>query len=92
MDILLTIIGILGLGALLIAVWVFASAAKRYVSGESMQNEMQAMESDFSPYRHWADRGDDRRRNKDPIVFPITINGEYIAEDRRVSPDRRRAA
>jgi len=92
MDVLLTIIGILGLGALLIAAWVFASAAKRYISGESLQREIQAMESDLTPYRRWTEREEDRRRNDQAVEFPLTLNGVVVEEDRRGKPDRRRAA
>lgn len=92
MDVVLTIIGILGLGALAIAVWVFAAAAKRYVTGEDIREEMQALQSDLSPFRHWVDRADDDRRQKTPPnVFPITVNGKVIREDRRKG-NRRRSA
>lgn len=92
MDALLTVIGILGLGALLIAVWVFASAAKRYVTGEDVRAEMEALQSDLSPYRQWVDREPKDRRKTPANVFPITVNGVTIREDRRRNPDRRRAA
>ena len=93
MDTLLTIIAILGLGALVISAYVFISAAKRYVTGEDLNAEIKAMESDLSPYRHWVDRADsDRRKNTQPVLFPISVNGELVTEDRRVNPDRRRAA
>jgi len=39
MDVILSIIGVLGLGALLIAAWVFVSAAKRNVNGEHIHDE-----------------------------------------------------
>ncbi|WOJ95080.1 hypothetical protein R0135_07880 [Congregibacter variabilis] len=93
MDVLINIIGFLGLGALIIAAWVFASSAKRYITGEDLQDEMKAMESDLSPYRHWKDRSDSDRRKQDPAnVFPLIINGMEIKEDRRVHRDRRHAA
>ncbi|EED33979.1 hypothetical protein NOR53_801 [gamma proteobacterium NOR5-3] len=93
MDVVLNIIGILGLGALIIAAWVFASAAKRYVTGQDLKEEMEAMESDLSPYRHWKDRsGSDRRKNDRSSFFPLVINGIKIEHDRRVRSDRRRLA
>ncbi|MFT4768948.1 MAG: hypothetical protein ACI8RN_002088 [Glaciecola sp.] len=93
MDVLLNIIGILGLGALLIAAWVFASAAKRYVTGQDLQEEMEAMESDLSPYRHWKDRSEnDRRKQNLSSFFPVTIDGLEIKEDRRAHHDRRHVA
>jgi hypothetical protein len=93
MDIILTVIGILGLGALLIAAWVFASAAKRYVTGEDLREEMEALQSDLSPYRHWVERErTDRRQRPPPNVFPITIKGTQIQHDRRRTNDRRQVA
>ncbi len=92
METLLIIIAILGIGALLIALYVFTMAAKRYVTGEDLRAEMRALESDLSPYRHWVDRDhSDRRRNPAPVVFPISVNGVVIREDRRRG-DRRRVA
>ena len=92
MDTLLSVIGLLGLGALIISAYIFASAAKRYVSGESLQAEMDAMDSDLSPYRHWADRSkNDRRKNSEEVEFPLAVNGKVIEFDRRKG-DRRRAA
>lgn len=94
MDTLLTIIGVLGLGALAIATWVFAAAARRYVTGEDLQDELDALQSDLSPYsRPWVPRGEkDRRQTAKVYSFPTTINGEYVAEDRRRIPDRRTRA
>lgn len=93
MDVLLNIVGFLGLGALIIAAWVFGSAAKRYITGEDLKEEMEAMESDLSPYRHWKDRsGSDRRKKDRTSIFPLNINGMEIKEDRRVHQDRRHFA
>ena len=92
MDTFLTIIGVLGLGALVIAAYVFANAAKRYVNGDTLRSEMEAMESDPSPYRHWEERAPrDRRQNSEPVQFPLNVNGVVIEFDRRKG-DRRRAA
>lgn len=92
MDIFLTIIGVLGLGALVIAAYVFANAAKRYVNGDTLRSEMEAMESDLSPYRHWEERATrDRRQSSEPAQFPLNVNGVVIEFDRRKG-DRRRAA
>jgi len=94
MDVLLTILAVLGGGALIIAAWVFAAAARRYVSGDEEREEREALESDLSPYRrNWVSRSSsDRRRNPSPSIFPITVNGVRIERDRRMNRDRRRAA
>ena len=90
MELLLTTIGFLGLGALVIAAWVFVSAARRYVSGEERNAENEALDSDLSPYRDWASRdGDDRRQQRQPVDFPVIIVGERIDQERRRIADRR---
>lgn len=85
---------VLGLGAALIAVWVFAASAKRYITGEDLREEMQAMQSDLSPYRHWVDRAErDRRQSESEgeiaCRFPRTIDGVMVRKDRRKSNERR---
>ncbi|MEM1142054.1 MAG: hypothetical protein AAGI88_05660 [Pseudomonadota bacterium] len=82
MDAVLTGISILGLGALLISVYVFAAAARRFVSGSATYEPGQRI--------HHAPRSlTDRRQNTRPVVFPITINGELIDAERRSGIDRR---
>ncbi|MEM6484797.1 MAG: hypothetical protein AAF662_07440 [Pseudomonadota bacterium] len=97
MDTLLTIIGILGVGALLISVWVFLSAARRYVSDSELDAEFAASEDlavpDDLSHRHYNPRSpDDRRKNDNVVTFPATINGVFVERDRRHLPDRRRSA
>ena len=94
MNILLTVIGILGLGALLISTWIFAAAARRYVTGESRREKRAALDSDLSPYRRpWIERSPQDRRSSDaPVSFPLQIDDLRIEVDRRMNPDRRRAA
>lgn len=94
MTAILTVLAVLGGGSLLIATWVFAGAARRYVTGEDLRDEYKALQSDLSPYRrNWVTRADaDRRRGPSPTIFPITVNGVRIDKDRRVNPDRRRIA
>jgi hypothetical protein len=90
METLLAVIGILGLGALLIATWVFVSAARRYVTGEEANARSEALTSDLSPYRNWTSRDrSDRRVARETPDFPIIIDGVVISRDRRVRPDRR---
>lgn len=104
MDTLLAVIAFLGLGALLIAAFVFASAARRYVGGTSAHEqtlEQQEVEVDSQGYREaaapdpprrrrWNRRSSyDRRRNTGPVSFPIMIDGQLIAADRRRGERRR---
>lgn len=88
MNMVLTIIAVLGLGALLISVVIFTMAARRYVSDNDREPLGLVRDSgrDYRP----RDR-EDRRQTPNPAVFPITINGELIPDDRRQLPDRRQA-
>lgn len=83
MDAILTLVGVLGLGALIISVYIFAVAARRFVTDDNAE--------DLVRRDDWVERSqEDRRQNARPVIFPITINGELITEDRRQSGDRRR--
>ena len=86
MNTVLTIIAVLGLGALLISVVIFTMAARRYVSDDD-EKPLGLVADSGRDYRP-RDRGD-RRQSTPAALFPITINGELIAEDRRQRPDRR---
>tara|TARA_R110002110_G_scaffold76898_1_gene202278 strand:- start:20429 stop:20704 length:276 start_codon:yes stop_codon:yes gene_type:complete len=88
MNMVLTIIAVLGLGALLISVVIFTMAARRYVSDDDHESLGLVSDSgrDYRPRNR-----DDRRQAPPPALFPITINGELIPEDRRQLPDRRQA-
>jgi len=88
-DTLLVLIGVLGLGALVIAAYVFASAARRYVTGQTANDMAKAHASDLSPYRARTARSGDRRRNTEPVVFPLVIDGELVPRDRRRGERRR---
>lgn len=94
MDALLTLVGVLATGALVIAACVFVGAARRYVTGDARSAEREALESDLSPYRRsWVERSQqDRRRFPAPAAFPMHLEGVRIEHDRRMNPDRRRAA
>ncbi|MHA7816415.1 MAG: hypothetical protein ACX93N_08065 [Pseudohaliea sp.] len=76
MDTILTLVSVLGLGALIISVYIFAVAARRFVTEDDYGSEASRDE--------WVERsGRDRRQNTGPVLFPITVNGELITEDRR---------
>ena len=94
MDVVLAVIAVLGLGALLISVYVFAAAARRYVTGESRREKRAALDSDLSPYRRsWVERSPhDRRDESRAVEFPLELGDLRIEVDRRMNPDRRRAA
>jgi hypothetical protein len=89
MDVVLVILGVLGFGAIVIAAYVFTVAARNYVSEDDLSG-------DRPPGRETTDRFVQRqpgdRRRGIPVTFPITVKGVRIARDRRVRPDRRRAA
>jgi len=85
MDVVLIILGVLGLGAIVISAYVFTVAARNYVSDDHNHQQPAAGATGLvkrSPV--------DRRSNR-PIQFPLSVNGELIPEDRRQQPDRRRA-
>lgn len=94
MDIFLTVIGVLGIGALLIAAAVFIAAARRYVSGDEHREKENALASDLSPYRRsWVERSNcERRRQQSADSFPLHIDNMLIEHDRRMNTDRRHAA
>ncbi len=89
MDVILIILGILGFGAIVIAAYVFTFAARTYVSAE---DNLQRKNHAATTNKPFVERSPRDRRSEDPAQFPLTVNGEVIAEDRRRQPDRRKAA
>ena len=89
MDIVLIILGILGLGAIVISAYVFAAAARKYVSHNHDENT-----KTYAPpsKAHFIQRRPTDRRSNKPIAFPLTVNSVVIQQDRRHQPDRRLAA
>lgn len=83
MDVILATLGFLGVGAILVATYVFVVAARNYVSEEpvalrgSAENPM-------------VDRFAGDRRCGQPVTFPLMVNSILIEKDRRILPDRRR--
>lgn len=86
MDVLLLILGILGVGAMLISAYVFMVAARNYVS----EDEAEQRDRDGN-FRRVTRSGQDRRSGAS-VSFPLMVNGILVEHDRRVSGDRRRAA
>jgi hypothetical protein len=86
MDVVLIILGILGLGAIIISAYVFTVAARNYVSAEESARRGQRSE------RQFLERSPVDRRSGKPVEFPLTVNGVLVPKDRRRRPDRRNVA
>jgi len=90
MDVVLIILGVLGLGAIIIAAYVFTVAARNYVSNEHKHH---AKDTPFSPTtRQRTLRSPTDRRSGRPVVFPLNVNGVLVPQERRHLPERRQAA
>ena len=89
MDVVLIILGILGFGAILISAYIFTVAARNYVSDDDKNYARRGLGTmaDGKIKRSPSDR-----RSGQPVTFPLTVNGALIAQDRRLIPERRRAA
>jgi hypothetical protein len=87
MSTVLLILGILSLGAVLIAAYVFTVAARNYVSESA---DIDDTLDDFPKTRIFVERsGFDRRENHNVIEFPLTLsNGEVVYCDRRAGERR----
>lgn len=95
MDIVLIILGVLGLGAIVISAYVFAAAARKYVSHDHAHahdhDEIRGTYPAPSKGHFIQRRPADRRSNKQ-VEFPLTVNSILVQQDRRHQPDRRLAA
>ena len=90
MNTILLILGVLSLGAVLIAAYVFTVAARNYVSDSNDAGDSFVDNDEIT--RSFVERTDsDRRQNDNVIEFPITLaSGEVVYRDRRTG-DRRAA-
>ena len=89
MDVILVVLGVMGLGAIIISAYVFVVAARNYVSDQQAPFLLKSKE----PLRHaFVERSPADRRKGKPVTFPLAVNGILIAQDRRVLPDRRASA
>ena len=86
MNTVLTIIAILGLGALLVSVVLFTVAARRYVSEDEPEHISLVPNTGRD---HTSRSREDRRQANKSVLFPITVNGELITGERRQVADRR---
>ena len=89
MDTVLLVIGVLGLGAIVIAAYVFVVAARNYASENG---QPQQKDPTLPTTRTFIDRNKRDRRELLRSDFPMTVNGMLIPVERRVMPDRRLAA
>jgi hypothetical protein len=88
MDVILIILGVLGLGAIVISTYVFTVAARSYVSEDSRRY---GWADEITPHTCVPRNPIDRRSDR-PVTFPLTVNGILITHDRRSGADRRVAA
>ncbi|MEH6567736.1 MAG: hypothetical protein V7709_01585 [Halioglobus sp.] len=88
MNTVLVILAVLGLGAMLIAAYVFTVSARKNIT-ESYSDRNNATEPGAKPHIR---RSEFDRRQRSSGSFPITVNGMTIETDRRLDPDRRLAA
>lgn len=86
MDVVLVIVGLLGLGAVVISIYVFTVAARTYVSDDHLHRRRNS--NGNQPHYRAVRSSSDRRSNR-PVTFPLTVNSILIANDRRTLPDRR---
>ena len=89
MDVILIILGIMGLGAIVISAYVFMVAARNYVSEDqaAFRGKM-----DEPAQRPLVERNTADRRSGRSVNFPLAVNGILITLDRRILLDRRVAA
>lgn len=91
MNTVLLILGILGIGAILIAAYVFTVAARNYVSDANSSLELKDEEEEDRLYVVRSSQ--DRRQFTGKADFPLTLpTGEVIQFDRRTVGDRRAAS
>ncbi len=83
MDVILLVLGVLGLGAIVIAVYVFTVAARNYVAADESHPQQPSVR------HHFVERQPTDRRRGGQVAFPLTVNGVTIARDRREHPERR---
>ena len=88
MNTVLLILGILGIGAILIAAYVFTVAARNYVSDG--QSATGANDEESANRLYVVRSNQDRRMHTGHLEFPLTLpSGEVVEFDRRHMRDRR---
>jgi hypothetical protein len=84
MNMLLFILGVIGLSAIAIAAYVFTVAARDYVSTENNSQGNGGESADSL-----VERRNIERRRESAVSFPLEIDGVIIPQDRRKQPERR---
>lgn len=90
-NVLLVLFAVLGMGALLISLYVFTASARRFVSDDETTSpgNVALFSGNAANESTWKARGEDRRQSSQVVSFPLEVNGELVREDRRVGRDRR---
>lgn len=88
MDAFLITLGSLGLGAILISSYLLLVAARNY----AIEEPGKRCNREYQKSYKLVPRSDTDRRSDKPVVFPLTVNGILITQDRRTQSDRRIAA
>ena len=93
MNTILLILGILGLGAVAIAVYVFTVAARSYVSDDQAESVVNIEAAEMPPRTSYAPRSNqDRRQFTGNLSFPLSLpDGKVVEFDRRQRAERRAA-
>lgn len=91
MNTVLLILGILGVGAILVAAYVFTVAARNYVSESN--SSLEVVEEEGKKRVYVVRSSHDRRQYTGKAAFPLTLpTGEVVRFDRRSAIDRRAAS
>ena len=89
MDVVLIILGVLGVSAIVISTYVFTVAARNYVSDD--QDKYRKMRK-RAARNELIKRSPFDRRGGQAVEFPLTVNGLLIPHDRRHMNNRRQTA
>ena len=92
MNTVLIILGVLGVGAILVAAYVFTVAARNYVSDSSESSNRNSNQEDGQRL-YIVRSSSDRRECTGNVEFPITLpTGQVVQFDRRAENERRAAS
>lgn len=93
MDVILNVLGFLGVGAVLIALYVFTSGGTRRgpTARPEVPEAVPTPPTDRDRLRVVRSR-EDRRNLQIAPVFPMLVDGILVTNDRRAGQDRRASA